>query len=78
MLTSTTISPAILGLLRAIGVMLVVSLVHFLGDAANLTPFMSSSVASIVAMISLAFEHSIEEKTGSALFGAIRTTPKQQ
>lgn len=74
MQTTSTFPAWLLGLLRAIGVMLVVALGHFLGNAANLTPFISSSAASIVAALVLMIEHSIEAKTGSALFGAVRTT----
>lgn len=71
---NTTLFPAwLLGLLRAIGVLVVVTIIKYLANAADLTPFMSSSVASIVAAAALMLEHTIESQTGTALFGLVRT-----
>ncbi len=64
-------SPAAIGFLRAVGVAALVAILAYLGDAAHLNGLVSDSVATIVAGLALALEHVIENKTGSALFGAV-------
>jgi len=66
-------SPALLGLLRALGVILLASIVHFFTNAANLDGVVGQSIAPIVAMIALAIEHSMESRSGNALFGLVRS-----
>lgn len=60
-----------LGFIRAIGVVILAAVVHYFTDQANLIPVMSEGVAAIVAALALAYEHSIENKGGGALFGAV-------
>ncbi len=67
------ISPAVLGLLRGVGFVVLTSVLTYLGNATNLTSVLSPQVASIIAIIALALEHKVEGKTGNALFGAVHT-----
>lgn len=62
----------LVGLLRTLGVIALTSVVAYLGDTSHLTPFVSVSVATIVAGLAGILEHMIEENTGRALFGAVR------
>lgn len=73
-----TIPPFIVGLLRALGVILLVAIVKFFANSADLTPFLGNSTAAIVSMLALGIEHMVEQSTGTALFGAIRTRPSSQ
>ena len=65
-------SPALLGAIRGLGFVLLVAVLGWLGDATNLQGIFSPAVDSLIAIIALAIEHSIEAKTGSAMFGAIK------
>jgi hypothetical protein len=69
----TITSPAVLGALRALGVVVLIAVLNWFGDATNLAGIFSPAVDSIIAMIALAIEHSMASQTGSALFGAIKT-----
>jgi hypothetical protein len=66
-------SPALLGLLRGLGFVVITSLLTFLGDGPHLTGILNPATASVVAMVALALEHAVEGKTGNALFGAVKT-----
>lgn len=65
-------SPALLGSLRALGVAVLIAVLTYIGNAANLG-FLNPETATLVAMAALAIEHAIEAKTGNALFGTVRT-----
>lgn len=65
-------NPKLLGFLRALGVVVLTSVLAYLGDAAHLAPFVSTSVASLISAAALAWEHSIESKGNGALFGLSR------
>jgi hypothetical protein len=65
-------NPATLGFVRALGTVAVVAVLSYLGDAAHLNGIVSESVAAIIAALALGLEHSIEEKTGNGLFGAVK------
>lgn len=67
------ISPVVLGILRALGVVVIVAVVGFFANAANLVPFVGEGLAGLIAMIALAVEHYLEAKNGTALFGAVRS-----
>lgn len=66
-----TIPAWLLGLLRGLGFALITAALSYLGHAENLT-YLSPTVATVVAMVVLAIEHSIESSTGKALFGAVK------
>lgn len=66
------LSPAKLGALRALGVVVLMAVLTFFGNTANLNGVFSTSVAAIISMIALALEHSLEASTGNAMFGAVR------
>ena len=66
-------SPLLLGFLRGIGFAVLGAVLVYLGDATNLTGILNPSTATIIAALALGIEHSIEAKTGNALFGAVRT-----
>lgn len=66
----TTISPAVLGFLRGLGVVLIMAGLSYLGVAEHLA-FLPPWVAALVAMAALSAEHGIEGSTGKALFGAV-------
>lgn len=66
-------SPALLGSIRALGILLLITALSFLGNVDHLHFLGNSFVEGIISMVALAIEHSIENKTGSALFGAIKT-----
>ena len=65
-------SPALLGCLRALGVAVLMTILHFVSDAVHLAPIVGQAVASIIAALALAAEHSIESNGGGALFGAVK------
>lgn len=69
------VSPAVLGVLRSVGFIVVMAVVHFATVAANLSPVVGDSLAGLIATIALAFEHSQEAKTGKAVFGAVTLRP---
>jgi hypothetical protein len=64
-------NPPLLGALRGLGVAVLIAILSWLGNAANL-PFLNPETATLVAAVALAIEHQIEAKTGKALFGAAR------
>lgn len=66
-------SPAILGFLRALGVIILTAVLAYVGDASHLDGVVSISLAGIISSLALGLEHSIENKTGNALFGAVRS-----
>lgn len=66
-------SPVILGFIRAIGTVVLMAVLTYLGNQANLNGVVDTGLAAIISGIALAIEHSIEAKTGKALFGAVAT-----
>jgi hypothetical protein len=68
----TTLPSWAIGLARGLGTALLTAGVAYLANPANLT-FLSASTAVIVSGIALMAEHIIEQQTGKALFGAVRT-----
>lgn len=62
-----------LGFLRTLLVVVIISVLSFLGNAANLNGLVSAGMATVIAGLAMSLEHYIESKTGSALFGAFRT-----
>lgn len=66
-------SPAILGFVRGLGTIILMSVLTYVGDASHLNGLVSAAGASIIAGLALALEHAIQNGTGNALFGAVRT-----
>lgn len=71
------ISPAVLGMLRALLVAIIMTVVTYFANAANLNGVVSGSLATIISMIALAIEHSMASGTNTALFGAVATQKQQ-
>lgn len=67
------ISPAFLGFLRALGVLVIVTVLGYVGDITNLSFLSNPFLEATIASIALAIEHGIQNKTGSALFGAVKS-----
>lgn len=68
------ISPAWLGFIRGIGVVVIMAVLTYLANATNLTPVLGNSLAAIIASLALALENGMEGRTGKAGFGALRST----
>lgn len=64
-------NPATLGFLRAIGTVVLMSVLTYLGDASHLNGILSATLATVISAFALAIEHSIAATTGTALFGAV-------
>ena len=65
------LNPAVLGLLRGLGFAIVLAVLSFIGDAANLHGLLNETLAGLLAAGALALEHSLESKGQGALFGAV-------
>lgn len=65
-------SPAVLGLLRGLGVVVLSAVLTYFADVTHLQGLVSPPVAALIASIALGLEHAYEAKTGNAAFGAIR------
>jgi hypothetical protein len=66
------LSPGWLGFIRGIGVVALTAVLAYVGDATHLG-FLNSPIAALISAAALALEQSIEGRTGSALFGAVRS-----
>lgn len=66
-------SKSAIGFLRGLGMVILIAVLGYLGTASNLTLIANPFVAGLIASVALAVEHSVQAKTGKALFGAIRT-----
>lgn len=65
-------SQALLGFLRGVGVVAVVAILSYASNTSHIAFLGNPWLETIIASIALATEHKISEKTGSALFGAVR------
>lgn len=68
------ITPAWLGFLRGLGVVILFAVLTYIGDASHLAPLIGDSLAAILSGVVLALEHRFEVNNteGKALFGAVR------
>lgn len=64
------LSPGWLGVIRGLGFVVVLAIIHFLANAANLQGAVGDTVAALIATLALGIEHAIEGSGGGALFGA--------
>ncbi len=61
-----------LGFVRALGVVIIMAVLGFLGDANNLNGIVSTGVAGMISGLALSLEHYFAgKKPGSALFGSV-------
>lgn len=66
-------SPAVLGLIRGLGYPIGTLILTYFSVSDNIASLgVSASVAVVIAAIISTLEHSIEGRTGKALFGAAR------
>ena len=67
------ITPAFAGFVKGLLIVVVLAVVSFMGDQANLTGIMSPVLATLVASIFSSVESSMKAKSGgnTALFGAV-------
>ncbi len=66
-------SQALLGFCRALLVAVIMAVVSFLANSANLSGVVSGGLATLIAAVALAIEHSMATGTQTALFGAVST-----
>lgn len=64
--------PKLAGVLQALGLALILTILSFFADAANLSFLVNPQTETIVAAICLAIENTINQKSGKSLFGAVR------
>lgn len=67
-----TLSPAVIGFIRGLGMVALLAVLTYLGNAANLTGIVTPVLATLIASGALAFENSLTAKTGNALLGAVK------
>lgn len=69
-----TLSPAQLGIVRGLGVALLMSVLTYFGDAAHLNNVVSPLIAALVSSLALSLENHLSAKGDTALFGAVTRT----
>ncbi len=62
----------VLAALRAIGVVVLVAVVHWASNGTNLAPFFSEGLTGLVAALAAVLEASIHQKYGRGLLGAVK------
>ena len=63
-----------IGVVRVLGGVALFSIISFLADAQNaavITPIVGQAIAVVITGLAAYVEHSIEDKSGKALFGAV-------
>lgn len=65
-------NPALLGLLRGLGMVVLAAVINFLADSTNLQGVVTPTVATLISVVALALEHMQASSTGKALFGAVK------
>jgi hypothetical protein len=66
-------TPAQLGALRGLLAAVIMAVVTWLANSANLNGIVAPAIGAIVSMIALSIEHSMAAGTSTALFGTVRT-----
>lgn len=67
-----TLTPSQISFIKGIGIVVVVSILTYLGDAAHLNGIVSPVIATLIAALASSYEAHLREQTGAALFGAVR------
>jgi hypothetical protein len=70
-------SPAILGALRGLLAAIIMAVVTWLANSANLNGVVAPAIGAIVSMVALSIEHYMASGSTTALFGAVRTQRMQ-
>lgn len=68
------LSPQLISFIKAIGILMIFTLLTFLGDASHLNGIVSPAVAGLIAAIASWLETDIKQNTGNALFGAAKVS----
>ena len=63
-------SQALIGFLRAIGLVVLLAVLAFLANATNLSGLVNPTVGSLIAVIALTLEHAFSP-AGTALMGSV-------
>lgn len=66
-----TLTPAQLGALRGLAVIVLMAVLTWLGDASHLNGILSAGAASLIAILASSLEQHLASGTGTALFGAV-------
>lgn len=66
-----TLTPGQLGLVRGLGMAVLMAILTFLGDSANLNGIVSAAGAGIISALALSLEHYMASGSTTALFGAV-------
>ncbi len=66
------LNPAVLGMIRGLGVAVLMAVLTYLGDATHLQGILNPQVAAILAAIVLGIEHNMEANGSGSLFGAAK------
>ena len=70
-MTTIQTNPKLIGFLQAIGLALILTVLSFLANAANLQGLVNPEMATLVAAVALAIENTINAKNGKSLFGLV-------
>lgn len=68
-------SPAWLGFLKAIGIVIITAVLSYLGNVANLNGVLSPLLATLLAALAASLESHIKDQTGLAFFGSVKVKP---
>ena len=67
-----TLSASQIGFIRGLGFTALLAILTYLGNSAHLAGVVTTSVATIISSLALAWENSLTAKTGNALLGAVK------
>jgi hypothetical protein len=70
-------TPAILGALRGLRAAIIMAVVTWLANSANLNGVVAPAIGAIVSMVALSIEHYMASGTTTALFGTVNTQRMQ-
>lgn len=65
-------SPKVYGFLKTVGLVIVFAILTFLANSANLGPYLSPTIAGIVAGIAGMIEEQIKANSGNGILGSVR------
>ena len=68
-----TLNAAQLGFVRALGTIILMSVLSYLGDSAHLSGVVTVGAAGIISSLALSFEHMVEATGKGALFGMVKS-----
>lgn len=67
-----TLTPAQNGFLKQLVMVVIMAIVAFAANAANLSPVLGGTAALIISALASSIESHIKANTGNGLFGAVR------